>query len=158
MSWAARRFMLAIHRRCCQIMLMPSPMPPHTHLVRVYYEDTDFSGVVYHAAYLKFMERGRTEFLRGLGLQQGATHAANGLGFAVRGMQIEFLQPALMDDQLGVETIAGEVGGASLYMHQRILRGAQVLVTADVKIAVVRGGRAARLPAEIRNLLERGLP
>ena len=120
--------------------------------IRVYYEDTDFSGVVYHASYLRFMERGRTEFLRALGLDQGAHHAGTGLGFAVRAMQIEFLKPARMDDLLSVETTAPEIGGATIRMHQSVLRGAQVLVTAQVRIAVLRHGRATRLPPELRAL------
>ena len=128
-----------------------TPLP-----VRIYYEDTDFSGVVYHASYLRFMERGRTEFLRMLGLEQGAAHASMGFGFAVRAMQIEFLKPARMDDLIMVETATAEIGGASLTMNQKILRGADLLVTATVKIAVLRGGKAARLPQAMRELLMRG--
>ena len=120
--------------------------------IRVYYEDTDFSGVVYHAAYLRFMERGRTEFLRACGIKQGAAHAGTGFGFAVRAMNIEFLKPARMDDLVEVETLVTETGGASITMAQRILRGAKILVTANVRIAVLRHGRAARLPPGMRAL------
>lgn len=123
-------------------------------LLRIYYEDTDFSGVVYHAAYLRFMERGRTELLRARGIEQGAAHAGAGFGFAVRAMTVEFLRPARMDDLLHVETDVTDIGGASLVMAQRILRGADILVTATVRIAVLRHGRAARLPPEMRAMFK----
>ena len=125
----------------------------HTFPVRVYYEDTDFSGVVYHASYLRFMERGRTEMLRGLDIHQGAIHAgdpAARFGFAVRAMTIDFLKPARMDDLLTVESRPVTVGGASLELDQRILRGDETLVTARVRIACVADGRPARIPAGIR--------
>ena len=113
-----------------------------THLlpVRVYYEDTDFSGVVYHASYLRFMERGRTELLRATGVDQSELHGAEeGLSFAVRRMTIDYLKPARMDDVLTIETRTGEIRGASLVMAQRVLRGAEVLVTADVRVARASG-------------------
>ena len=118
-----------------------------SHPIRVYYEDTDFSGVVYHASYLRFMERGRTEFLRALGVEQGAAQASDAPGFAVRAMSIDFLKPARMDDMLDIETRVTALSGASLQMRQNVLRGADVLVTASVKLACVRAGRAVRLPA-----------
>src|SRR5262245_47339655 len=96
--------------------------------VRVYYEDTDFSGIVYHANYLRFMERGRTNHLRLLGayhraLFEEASAEAPGFAFVVRSMQIEFLKPARMDDVLAVVTPPEEVKGASITLNQRILRG-----------------------------------
>ena len=125
--------------------------------VRVYYEDTDFSGVVYHASYLRFMERGRTELLRDLGIHQQAIHSGDTghkpFAFVVRGMNIEFLKAAKMDDVLVVETSAKEVKGASAILAQRVLRGEEALVTADVRVAAVAGGKAARLPAEVREKL-----
>lgn len=117
--------------------------------IRIYYEDTDFSGAVYHAAYLRFLERGRTEFLRALGIEQGAL-MAEGLGFAVRAMNVEFLKPAWMDDLVEVATEIAEIGGASLLMRQNVTRGVDILATAEVRIAVLRHGRAARLPAALR--------
>jgi len=120
--------------------------------IRVYYEDTDFSGVVYHASYLRFLERGRTEFLRALGIEHKVIFAGGGtegFHFVVRAMTIDFLRPALMDDEICVETITAEVGGASIEMAQKILRGQEVLLTAKVRIAVVAGGRARRIPQEI---------
>ncbi|MCC2105726.1 MAG: tol-pal system-associated acyl-CoA thioesterase [Hyphomicrobiales bacterium] len=130
---------------------------PHRLTIRVYYEDTDFSGVVYHASYLRFMERGRTELLRDLGIHQQAIHSGDTdhkpFAFVVRGMNIEFLKAAKMDDVLVVETSAKEVKGASAILVQRVLRGEEVLVTADVRVAAVADGKAARLPAEVREKL-----
>src|SRR5580692_4000048 len=80
--------------------------------LRVYYEDTDFSGRVYHASYLRFLERGRTEWLRALGFEHGALAGEAGLVFVVRGLQIEYLAPALMDDQLTIETEVSATRGA----------------------------------------------
>ena len=125
-------------------------MNPHHFPVRVYYEDTDFSGVVYHASYLRFMERGRTEMLRAAGIEQ----ANLDFGFAVRAMQIEYLKPARMDDELTIETTTRAIGGATLDLDQRVLRGAEVLVTASVRIACIAEGRPARMPKEIRAKLE----
>jgi acyl-CoA thioester hydrolase len=129
---------------------------PHTFPIRVYYEDTDFSGVVYHASYLRFMERGRTEMLRAKGVDQGASLAGEAgarFGFAVRAMNVEFLKPARMDDLLTVETGVAELGGASMELIQRILRGADVLIEARVRIACVAEGRPCRIPAAIRATL-----
>jgi len=123
---------------------------PHRFPVRVYYEDTDFSGVVYHASYLRFMERGRTEMLRALGIEQAGLE----FGFAVRAMQIDYLKPARMDDELTIETTTRSIGGATLDLDQRVLRGEEVLVTASVRIACIAQGRPARLPKDIRAKLE----
>jgi acyl-CoA thioester hydrolase len=129
-----------------------SPAAPHRLTVRVYYEDTDFSGVVYHASYLRFLERGRTEFLRALGIAHRGIFGnggADALHFVVRAMTIEFLKPALMDDELCVETHPSATRGASIAMLQKIWRGGEVLLTAKVRIAVVAGGKARRIPAGI---------
>ena len=129
-----------------------SPVAPHSLAVRVYYEDTDFSGVVYHASYLRFLERGRTEFLRALGIEHRGIFGnggADAFHFVVRAMTIEFLKPALMDDELCVETHPSATGGASIDMMQKIRRGGEVLLTAKVRIAVVAGGKARRIPAGI---------
>ena len=131
-------------------------MKHHLFPVRVYYEDTDFSGVVYHASYLRFMERGRTEMLRALGVEQGAVHAGEAgdvFGFAVRALSIEFLRPARMDDLLTIETTPRAIGGATLELAQRILRGDEVLITAEVRIACVAHGRPARIPRAVRDKL-----
>jgi acyl-CoA thioester hydrolase len=128
-----------------------SDSAPHLFPVRVYYEDTDFSGAVYHASYLRFMERGRTEWLRGLGVAQSALAAQDlAFGFAVRHMSVDFRAPARMDDLLTVETRVARIGGASLDLVQRILRGDRLLVAAEVKIACLAHGRPARLPQDLR--------
>jgi acyl-CoA thioester hydrolase len=126
----------------------------HTLPVRVYWEDTDASGLVYHTSYVRFMERGRTELLRSLGLDQrplleGAAGAPT--FFVVRAMQLDFMRPAVMDDLLSVETRVLELGGASLTLDQRVLRGEEKLVTATVKVVCVESGRAKRLPSDVRD-------
>jgi acyl-CoA thioester hydrolase len=131
--------------------LPPSPAP-HRFAVRVYYEDTDFSGVVYHASYLRFLERGRTEFLRALGIEHRGIFGkggADGFHFVVRAITIEFLKPARMDDELCVETQPSATGGAAIDMMQKIRRGGEVLLTAKVRIGVVAGGKARRIPTGI---------
>lgn len=123
----------------------------HAISVRVYYEDTDFSGVVYHASYLRFMERGRTELIRALGIgQRELFDGEAALGFAVRRMLVDFVRPAVMDDLLTVETKPTLARGATMELDQRILRGEEVLVTAQVKVACVGGGRARRIPDQLR--------
>ncbi|MEA2989681.1 MAG: acyl-CoA thioester hydrolase [Alphaproteobacteria bacterium] len=130
----------------------------HTMPVRVYYEDTDFSGAVYHASYLRFMERGRTNYLRLLGADQRALFEetekeAPGFAFVVRSMQIEFLKPARMDDLLDVVTAPAEVKGASIVLHQNVMRGADVLIEARVRVAFVADGRARPIPKALRAAL-----
>ncbi|MET7243101.1 tol-pal system-associated acyl-CoA thioesterase [Methylobacterium sp. EM32] len=133
-------------------------MPPDAHAlpVRVYYEDTDFSGFVYHASYLRFMERGRTELLRGLAGDQSDLHReANGLVFVVRRMTLDYLKPARMDDALTVLTATRDLRGASMHLDQEVRRGDETLVRADVVVACVREGRAVRLPEALRRTLTR---
>ncbi len=127
-----------------------SGAPPHRFAVRVYYEDTDFSGVVYHASYLRFLERGRTEYLRALGIEHRAILAGDdGFNFAVRAMTLDFRKSALMDDVLCVETQTAAIGGASIEKAQAILRAGDVLIAAKVRIAVVAHGKAIRIPPQI---------
>lgn len=116
--------------------------------VRVYYEDTDFSGAVYHAAYLHFFERGRTEFLRAEGIRHSEL-AKDGIAFAVRSMTIEFPRAAHIDDLLAVETSVAEVSGARLVLDQSIVRGQETIATARVVVVAVRDGKAARLPKAV---------
>jgi acyl-CoA thioester hydrolase len=127
----------------------------HVMPVRVYYEDTDFSGVVYHASYLRFMERGRTNYLRLIGadhraLFEAVAKEAPGFAFVVRSMAIEFLKPARMDDVLEIVTSPAEVKGASVLLRQRVLRGEDLIVEADVRVAFVSGGRARPIPKPLR--------
>lgn len=127
----------------------------HVMQVRVYYEDTDFTGIVYHANYLRFMERGRTNYLRLLGADQHALFAeaqseAPGFAFVVRSMQIEYLKPARMDDVLDVVTVPADIRGASITLAQEVRRGDDILVEARVKVAFVSGGRARPIPKALR--------
>jgi acyl-CoA thioester hydrolase len=116
--------------------------------VRVYYEDTDFSGAVYHAAYLHFFERGRTEFLRAEGIHHSEL-AKEGIAFAVRSMAIDFQRAAHIDDLLSVETAVAEVSGARLTLEQTTSRGDEIITRAKVVVVAVRDGKAARLPAAV---------
>jgi acyl-CoA thioester hydrolase len=127
----------------------------HRMQIRVYYEDTDFSGIVYHANYLRFMERGRSNYLRLLGADQRALFAeaeteAPGFAFVVRSMQLEFLKPARMDDLLEIITWPVDVKGASIMLHQEVRRGALLLLEAKVKVAFVSGGQAKPIPKALR--------
>ena len=128
--------------------------PADTVWVRVYYEDTDFSGRVYHASYLRFFERGRTEWLRRRGFAHRDLAETSGVTFVVRSLQIEFLAPAMMDDLLVVETSVAAVRGASIDFKQRVLRGDKELVAAEVLVASIRDGRPARIPTDLRRLFE----
>ena len=131
----------------------------HVQPVRVYYEDTDFSGVVYHASYLRFMERGRTNYLRLIGADQralfeAAEREAPGFAFVVRSMNIDFLKPARMDDILAIVTETAEVKGASVLLGQKVMRGDDTLVEAKVQVAFVSGGRAKPIPKPLRAAME----
>jgi acyl-CoA thioester hydrolase len=127
----------------------------HTLVVRVYYEDTDFTGIVYHANYLRYMERGRTNYLRLIGadhraLFEAAEKEAPGFAFVVRSMNIDFLRPARMDDVLDVVTEPEEVLGASVTLRQKVLRGEELLVQASVRVAFISAGRARPIPKPLR--------
>ena len=127
----------------------------HAQPVRVYYEDTDFSGVVYHASYLRFMERGRTNYLRLIGADHralfvAAEKEAPGFAFVVRHMSIDFRKPAHMDDVLTIVTAPEQVKGASVMLHQQVKRGDELIVEAHVQVAFVSGGRARPIPKPLR--------
>lgn len=126
----------------------------HELVQRVYYEDTDFSGAVYHARYLHFMERGRTEFIRCKGLIQSETLNAddpdNAVAFMVSKLELKYLKPARMDDVLTITTEPVLARGARMELSQRILRGDEVLIDAKVIVACVNGnGRPRRLPESL---------
>jgi len=130
----------------------------HLMQVRVYYEDTDFTGIVYHANYLRFMERGRTNYLRLLGadhraLFEQASREAPGFHFVVRHMDLDFIRPARMDDVLVIETKPSEVRGASITLHQKVMRGDDLLIEAKVQVAFVSQGRAQRIPKPLREAM-----
>ena len=127
----------------------------HTQVVRVYYEDTDFTGIVYHANYLRYMERGRTNYLRLIGadhrvLFEQTEKEAPGFAFVVRAMTIDFLKPARMDDILHVVSEPVEVKGASVTIRQKVMRGEDLLVEAQVKVAFISAGRAKPIPKPLR--------
>jgi acyl-CoA thioester hydrolase len=127
----------------------------HYLTVRVYYEDTDFTGIVYHANYLRYMERGRTNYLRLIGadhraLFEAAEKEAPGFAFVVRSMTLDFLRPARMDDVLEIVTDPQEVKGASITLRQRVMRGDELLVEARVRVAFISDGRARPIPKPLR--------
>ncbi|MBD0426376.1 tol-pal system-associated acyl-CoA thioesterase [Aquisalinus flavus] len=119
--------------------------------VRVYYEDTDFSGVVYHANYLKFFERGRTEALRETGIGHAALlEGEDKLAFTARRLTVEFIRPARIDDLLQVRSTVTAAKGARLWFSQEIWRGAEQLASAGVEIACISlDGKPRRLPADL---------
>ncbi len=124
--------------------------PGHELVQRVYFEDTDFSGRVYHARYLHLMERGRSDYLRLLGVHHRDL-AADGLAFAVRRMEIDFLQGASIDDLLTIRTVPAAVSGARIVLDQSVSRADATLVAARVTIALIGPtGRAVRLPPFVR--------
>jgi acyl-CoA thioester hydrolase len=124
--------------------------------VRVYYEDTDAGGVVYHASYLRYLERARTEWLRALGYAQTQLKQEQSLVFTVVGMTLQFLKPARLDDLLQVRSQVQVSGGASVQFEQQILRDADQIVSASVRVACLDAVtfRPRRLPAALRGSLE----
>ena len=127
----------------------------HIMPVRVYYEDTDFTGIVYHANYLRYMERGRTNYLRLIGadhraLFEAAEKEAPGFAFVVRTMTIDWLKPACMDDVLDIVTSPAEVKGASITLLQQCRRGDELLCEAHVRVAFISKGRARPIPKPLR--------
>ena len=126
----------------------------HELIQRVYFEDTDFSSRIYHARYLHFMERGRSDFLRLLGVHHRQL-AADGLTFAVRHMAIDFLKGAAIYDVLTIRTVPSAVSGARVVLDQAVSRGEDRLVAAKVTIALIgAGARATRLPVPVRAAFE----
>ena len=126
----------------------------HSFPIRVYYEDTDLAGIVYYANYLKFIERARTEWVRSLGIDQGRLKEDQGIVFAVRRVEADYLRPARFDDDLTVSTRAETVTGARIVLDQTVTRAGEVLFQATVTlVCLTDGGQAARIPAEIRRLL-----
>jgi len=128
----------------------------HRIRIRVYYEDTDAAGIVYHAAYLAFAERARTEMLRCLGLDHATLRARFGLTFTVRRCAIDYRAPARLDDLLEIETRMVRLGGASLDLEQLVRREAQLLTHLDVHLALLGAElRPARLPRQLVGAFDR---
>lgn len=129
--------------------------PLHLFPLRVYYEDTDLSGMVYHANYLRWFERARSDMLRLLGIDQRAA-AENGLGtYTVAELTIRFLAPARLDDAVTIATEATELGAASVRLRQRALRGDEELAEASVRVGFISpAGRPRRQPSVWRAAFE----
>ena len=126
----------------------------HSFPLRVYYEDTDLAGIVYYANYLKFIERARSEWVRGLGIDQALLRAKQGIVFAVRRVEADYLRPAVFDDVLSVHTTLADHSGARLVLDQAVLRGGQTLFTARVTlVCLTTAGTATRFPSAMRTAL-----
>lgn len=110
---------------------------PHLFKIRVYYEDTDAGGVVYHSNYLNFTERARSEMLREMGANQTAMRLDTNLIFVVGKMDCNFIRPAFLDDELTIETVTTKAGKVSMSFSQKVLRGEELLFTAEVKAGCV---------------------
>ncbi len=134
-------------------------MNAHRFALRVYYEDTDLAGIVYYANYLKFIERGRSEWVRSLGVDQVRLKAEAGIVFAVRRVEADYLRPARHDDELVVETRAVAVTAARIVLDQAVMRGTERLFQARVVLVCLSaGGAPARIPAGLRQTLAQALP
>ncbi|GGH53880.1 tol-pal system-associated acyl-CoA thioesterase [Frigidibacter albus] len=130
----------------------------HTFALRVYYEDTDLAGIVYYANYLKFIERGRSEWVRSLGMDQARLKADTGIVFAVRRVEADYLRPARYDDELVVETRAVSISAARIVLDQAVMRGGERLFQAQVVLVCIgEGGQPARIPAMLRQKLSPAL-
>jgi len=128
--------------------------PQHRFDVRVYYEDTDMGGIVYHANYLKFIERARSDWVAGMGIDQRAMKDEEGLIFAVHRIEADYLMAARFDDRLVVLTDVQSVSGARLILRQQVMRGEEAIFAASVTVVCLTDtGHPARLPANIRLIL-----
>lgn len=125
---------------------------------RVYYEDTDAGGVMYHANHIKFCERGRTEFLRSFKLQNVDLHAENGVLFVVRHIEADYFKPARLEDYLTVRTSLKSMKNTSFIMRQEILKGEEVLFGMNVLLVTVNiEGKPTPLPDNVKNLFKESL-
>ena len=123
----------------------------HKFPIRVYYEDTDLAGIVYYANYMKFIERGRSEWVRELGIDQAAMKRDDGVVFAVRRVESDYHMPAKYDDELVVTTDVEAMTGARVVLRQTVERAGEMLFEALVTlVAIGESGTPARLPAAFR--------
>lgn len=126
----------------------------HRFDVHVYYEDTDLAGIVYYANYLRYIERARTEWVRDMGVDQRRLKQDEGIVFAVRRLEADYLQPAHFDDDLQVQTSVMSMSGARIVLQQDVLRGEAVLFSSEVTlVALSDEGKPVRMPAVIRRSL-----
>ena len=124
----------------------------HSFPIRVFYEDTDMAGIVYYANYLRYIERARSDWVHEIGIDQLAMKA-DGVVFAVRRVEADYLQPAQFDDRLEVRTSMTQLTPARMVMRQNLFRNETLLFRADVTIVCIgQGGKPARLPAKLRLL------
>jgi acyl-CoA thioester hydrolase len=137
--------------------MMPPVDLPFIWPIRVYWEDTDAGGVVYHASYLRFLERARSEWLRSLGFAQQALREREDAVFVVRSMRLEFLRAARLDDELDVDVVPVALRPASMILAQTIRRGGETLLTAEVKVACVTASafRPRAVPAALANEMDK---
>ncbi len=128
-------------------------MTKHSAQFRVYYEDTDAGGIVYHARYLHFAERGRTELLRSLGYENQKLRDTHGLGFVVRNMDVHFIKPAQLDDMLTVQTTVSDIKNSSFVMNQHIMRGEDSVSNINVLLVCVQDQniKPVRMPDDIKD-------
>lgn len=134
-----------------------TPMTNHVHSlpVRVYYEDTDAAGIVYHASYIRFAERGRTEMLRDAGFVHADIFNATGTGFAVVNLNIDYKSPAKLDDLLVVKSQVTRMGGASMEIQQDVYRGETLLAAMKVTLVCIdKAFKAVRLPNQVREIFK----
>ena len=120
--------------------------------IQIHYEDTDFSGAVYHANYFKFIERARSDRISKLGIDQLKLHK-NNIIFVVRSLSATFIKPAYFGDCLFVETSFEKIGGASIQLRQKIVKNEECIFLADVKLAMVTDGCVIRLPQQLKEKL-----
>jgi acyl-CoA thioester hydrolase len=142
---------------------MTSPNPPggildgarHLYAVRVYYEDTDLSGITYHANYLRWFERARSDLLRLLGIDQRAAIEGGEGAYALSEVNLRYLRPAKLDDDVVIETRCTELGAASCRMHQIARRGGDDLCEAHLRVGFITlDGRPRRQPADWRTAFQ----
>ena len=135
--------------------MIANPQSSHRYSLRVYYEDTDAGGVVYHANYLRYAERARTEALRDAGIPHAELVEQFNLMFMVNRAEIDYVRPAILDDMLVVETETSDVGGATVLLRQTVSSPRGVCATVRIKLACVRigGNKPARIPPRWREVL-----
>ncbi|MBT4880421.1 MAG: tol-pal system-associated acyl-CoA thioesterase [Alphaproteobacteria bacterium] len=131
---------------------------PHRFPVRIYFEDTDAGGIVYHGSYLRFAERARTEFLRALGFEQSSLMKEQQCVIVLRSCNIDFLKPAHLDDLLEIHTTVDEIKNASLMMDQQIYRDQTLLTQLSVRLVfITTDGHPIRIPENILTLFKQPL-
>lgn len=127
----------------------------HKHPIRIYYEDTDAGGIVYHASHIRFCERGRTEFLRSVGYTNSQIEKDIGVIFVVRHMDVNYLRPTHLDDLLALHTSVTKVKNTSFIMRHELYKGEDIVFSMDVVLAcITREEKLVKIPETIRNALQ----